>query len=128
MLTIRLQRTGKKNSPDFRIILAESTAAASKKFVEILGSYNPRTKNFVVKDTERLQYWIGQHVTMSPTVHNLFVSKSIISEPKVKAFTTPKKAEEKTEAPAAPATPAASTEAPAEEPTAEAAPEETPAA
>jgi small subunit ribosomal protein S16 len=108
MLTIRLQRTGKRNNSDFRVILAEKTAAAGKKFVEILGSYNPRTKHFVVKDEQRLSYWLSQHVEVSPTVHNLFVSKDILKDSKkVKAFSVPKKPVEEanTVAPAA-ATPA----------------------
>lgn len=93
MLTIRLQRSGKKNKPEFRIILAEKTSAANKKFTEILGHYNPRTKEFGLKE-DRLQYWMSQHVTLSPTVHNLLVTKKIIEALKVKAFTIPKKAAE----------------------------------
>lgn len=96
MLTIRLQRTGKRNRPDFRVILAEKTAASQKKFQEVLGSYNPRTKELVIRNNDRLQYWIGQHVVLSPTVHNLFVTKSVIQGPKVKSFSVPKK-EVKTE-------------------------------
>lgn len=90
MLTIRLQRSGKKNMPEFRIILAEKTSAANKKFTEVLGHYNPRTKAFGVKE-DRLKYWMDQHVTMSPTVHNLFVSKKLVEGDKVKAFTIPPK-------------------------------------
>ncbi len=90
MLIIRLQRTGKKNASDFRIVLAEKESHVSKKFQEVLGSYNPRTKMFQVK-TERIQYWLTQHVSLSPTVHNLFVSKGLHTEKKVRAFSTPKK-------------------------------------
>lgn len=93
MLIIRLQRAGKKNSPDFRIILAESTAAAGKKFNEILGAYNPRTKAFKIKDQARVEYWLGQRVQMSPTVHNLFVTHKLLQEKKRKAFSVPKKPE-----------------------------------
>lgn len=106
MLTIRLQRTGKRNRPEFRVVLAEKTAAANKKFVEVLGSYNPRTKDLVVKDANRLQYWVGQQVELTPTVHNLFVSKAIIQGAKVKAFSVPKKKAEDA-APAEAASPAA---------------------
>jgi small subunit ribosomal protein S16 len=90
MLIIRLQRAGKANRPEFRIVLAEKTAAAEKKFVEVLGNYNPRTKEFGVKE-ERLKYWISQHVALSPTVHNLFVTKNILQGAKVKAFSVPAK-------------------------------------
>lgn len=112
MLIIRLQRTGKKNASDFRIVLAQKTASAAKKFVEVLGSYNPRTKNFAIKNEDRLKYWVAQHVEISPTVHNLLVGKNLLDAKKVKAFNTPKKVEEpKAES----ATPAQTAETPAAE-------------
>jgi small subunit ribosomal protein S16 len=133
MLTIRLQRSGKKNHSHFRVVLAEKTAHVSKKVSEILGSYNPHTKDLVIKNAEKLQYWIDQNVAISPTAHNLLVTKGLLKADKVKAFNTPKKAEEpkaETAVPAAEAAPAAEAptdETPAAEPAAEA-PTETPAA
>lgn len=90
MLTIRLQRTGKKNQADFRIVLAEKAAPVKKKHLEVLGSYNPRKKDFKVKE-ERVQYWITQRVELSPTIHNLFVTKGLLAGAKVKAFSIPQK-------------------------------------
>jgi small subunit ribosomal protein S16 len=117
MLTIRLQRTGKKNKPAFRIVLAEKTSAASKKVTEVLGHYNPANKQFGIKDQERLQYWIAQHVELSPTVHNLLVSNKMLDEKKTQAFTIPKKpVEPVAETPAAPASEAPAAEAPSEAP------------
>jgi small subunit ribosomal protein S16 len=109
MLTIRLQRTGKKNQADFRIVLAEKESPVNKKIVEILGSYNPRKKNFQVKE-DRLKYWIAQRVELSETMHNLMVTKGFVEGKKVKAFTIPKKPVE----PAAPAAAPAATETPAD--------------
>lgn len=124
MLIIRLQRTGKRNQADFRIVLAEKTASASKKYQEILGSFNPRKKVFKAEE-ERVKYWISQHVAMSPTVHNLFVTKGLMEGAKVKAFNTPKKPAE----PAAATEPAKAAEAaPAEQAPEEAKAEEAPKA
>ncbi len=106
MLTIRLQRTGKRNAADFRIVLAEKAAPVQKKFIEVLGSYNPRKKYFKTNE-ERLKYWIGQRVEMSPTVQNLLVSKNLFEGKKVKAFSIPKKEAPAAEQPAAPAAPSA---------------------
>ncbi len=100
MLIIRLQRTGKRNQADFRIVLAEKESHVSKKVTEILGAYNPRKKTFMVKE-ERLKYWLSTRVTASPTMHNLLVEKGLIKSPKVKAFKVPKKQVEPTTAPAA---------------------------
>ena len=114
MLTIRLQRTGKKNQADFRIVLAEKEMPVNKKFVEILGSYNPRKKAFQVKE-ERVKYWILQRIEMSETIHNLFVTKGFVEGNKVKAFTIPKKpvAPAEASAPAVPSESSAPVETPA---------------
>ena len=110
MLTIRLQRVGKKNQAAFRIVLAEKKRAAKKQAVEILGHYNPRTKEFGVKDQERLKYWIAQHAQISPTVHNLLISKGLLAGEKVKAWRPKVKA---TADLSAEAVPAAKVEVPA---------------
>ena len=134
MLTIRLQRTGKKNQADFRIVLAEKESPVNKKVVEILGSYNPRKKAFQVKE-ERLKYWVAQRVELSETIHNLLVDKKFVEGKKVKAFTIPKKPVEPVKAeaaapsaePAAPAPEAPAAAEPAPAPEAPAAAEEKPA-
>ena len=92
MLKIRLQRVGKKNQASFRIVLAEKARSASKKVTEVLGFYNPRSKQFGIKDPERLQYWIGQHVEISPTMNNLLIDKGLLKGGKVKAWKPKKQA------------------------------------
>jgi len=118
MLIIRLQRTGKKNQADFRIVLAEKEAPVNKKITEVLGSYNPRKKTFQIKE-ERLKYWLGQKVSLSETAHNLLVTKGLLDAKKVKAFNIPKKpaepaAEKPAETSAPVETPAEAAEATAE--------------
>ncbi len=141
MLTIRLQRGGKRNTPQYKLVLAEKTAANQKKFVEILGSYNPHTKELGIRSNDRLNYWMNdQHVELSATVNNLFITKELIKADKTKAFTIPKKevapeAENTTtsESPVAAeevtteSTEEVSPEAPTEVPAPETAPQETPA-
>src|SRR5258708_1087059 len=92
MLIIRLQRTGIKNKPSFRIVLAESHRAAGKQAIEVLGHYNPKHKDFGIKDPERLKYWLEQNVSVSPTVLNLLVEKKMGEGKKVKAWQPKKKA------------------------------------
>ena len=98
MLTIRFQRTGKRNRPEFRVVVAPKTAAAQKKFTEILGNYNPRTKELIIKDADRLNYWLSQRLSLSPSVQNLFVTQKLVEVGKVKAFALPKKEAAKEEA------------------------------
>jgi small subunit ribosomal protein S16 len=125
MLTIRLQRTGKRNAASFRIVVAEKASHVSKKVTEVLGTYSAAKKEFHISNPERLQYWIDQHVEASPTVHNLLVSKGLLKADKVKAFSTPKKPAEVV-APVVPVAAEPTVEV-AVEPVAESAPEPVPA-
>lgn len=83
MLVIRLSKTGKRNSPGFRIVVVEKTAAPqSGRFLEILGSYNSKGALQVKKD--RIEHWLSQGAKASDTVHNLLVREGIIKGPKIK--------------------------------------------
>jgi len=98
MLTIRLVRTGKKNAPSYRVVLIEKTAPPkSGKFLEILGSYNPRLKQISLKK-DRIEHWLSKGAQTSDTVHNLLVGQEIIKGDKIKKkFKIKKKAKSKEE-------------------------------
>lgn len=96
MLTIRFTRVGKRNRAQFKIALQEKTVAPGGRHVEMLGSYDPHRKVGVFKE-ERIKYWISKGAQLSDTVHNLLVSKKIISAKKRAIKIKAKKKEEKTE-------------------------------
>ncbi|MCK5834251.1 MAG: 30S ribosomal protein S16, partial [Lentisphaeria bacterium] len=41
---IRLARRGKKNAAAYRIIVADGRSPRDGKFIEVIGTYNPRLK------------------------------------------------------------------------------------
>jgi small subunit ribosomal protein S16 len=72
MLVIRLRRTGSKGRPFFRVVVTESQSPRDGRFVEVIGSYNPRTKpETLVIDRERLAHWVTQGAQASDTVRTL---------------------------------------------------------
>ncbi|ATU05518.1 30S ribosomal protein S16 [Candidatus Gracilibacteria bacterium HOT-871] len=71
MLKIRLSRAGKKNMPFFRVVLTEHTAAAKHGYKEVLGFYNPLTKEFKIKDVEKVKEYLSKGVQFSPRVEKL---------------------------------------------------------
>ena len=115
MLAIRLSRVGKKNKPLYRVIISEKHKDLYGDSLEILGSYNPHTKELKV-DAEKIKYWISKGAGMSNTVNNLLIEKKIIEGKKVKASKDkkPKKAPAPVKAAVQPA-PAETAPAPAEE-------------
>jgi small subunit ribosomal protein S16 len=135
MVIIRLQRVGRRNHAEFRIVATESTRAPKANYIELLGNYNPHT-NAVSVDKDRVKDWIAKGAQVSDTVHNILVSEKVIDGKKKNVL--PKKTpivkevevtEEEKPADAASAEAAAPGEdKPADAASAEAtAPEETPA-
>jgi small subunit ribosomal protein S16 len=81
MLTIRFERVGKRNKAQFKIALQEKTVAPGGRHIEILGSYDPHTKQAILKE-DRIKYWLSKGAQASDTAWNLFVSKNVITDKK----------------------------------------------
>ncbi|MCU0660562.1 MAG: 30S ribosomal protein S16 [Candidatus Pacebacteria bacterium] len=78
MLAIRLQRTGRKNNASFRAVVTDSkNAAKSRKFLEVVGSYEPK-KGVTQFATDRIKYWLSHGAKLSDTMHNFLVKEKVI--------------------------------------------------
>ena len=77
MLKIRLSRAGKKNSPFFRVVLTEHTRAAKHGYKEVLGFYNPLSKEFKIRDLEKVKTYVSHGVQFSPRVEKLMKGNNI---------------------------------------------------
>ncbi|HWQ04235.1 MAG TPA: 30S ribosomal protein S16 [Longilinea sp.] len=75
MVRIRLRRTGLKGQASYRIIAADKESPRDGRFLEILGSYNPRTEPFTfdVKE-DRIYDWLSKGAQPSDSVLMLFKS------------------------------------------------------
>ena len=69
---IRLTRKGRKKSPFYRIIVADSQAPRDGKFLDIVGTYDPMQEPAVVSiDSEKLDVWIKKGAKPTVTVQSL---------------------------------------------------------
>lgn len=73
---IRMKRVGSKNTPVYRIVVADSRSPRDGKFIEELGTYHPLKPgdNFTLK-LDRAQYWISKGAQPSDTVAS-FIKKA----------------------------------------------------
>lgn len=95
MLMIRFQRIGRTNDPAFRIVLLEKERAAKAgNIVELLGTYNPRSKALTINDTH-VKEWVTKGAQPSASVRNLLIAKGIMVGKKVNVL--PKKTPQKKE-------------------------------
>jgi small subunit ribosomal protein S16 len=71
-----MKRVGTKNTPVYRIVVADSRSPRDGKFIEELGTYQPLKKdnNFSL-DLERAKYWVGKGAQASDTVKS-FMKKA----------------------------------------------------
>jgi len=73
---IRLARFGKRNHPVYRITVADHRRIPTGRFLEQIGTFNPRVNLDRVKDlrlnTMRAKYWLSVGAQTSPAVARLF--------------------------------------------------------
>lgn len=75
MVRIRLRRTGLRNQPTYRIMAADKEAPRDGRYLEVLGSYNPRTEPFTLDvNEERVYHWFNNGAQPSESVAQLFKS------------------------------------------------------
>src|SRR3990167_9360392 len=83
MLMIRFQRIGRTNDPAFRIVVLEKERAAKAgNIVELLGTYNPRSKALTLNE-ERVKHWIAMVAQPTGSIHNLLINKKVIDGKKI---------------------------------------------
>ena len=71
-VSIRLRREGTKNRPYYRVVVADSRSPRDGKFIEILGTYDPKqTGQNSSFNVERAEYWISKGAQPSDTVRSL---------------------------------------------------------
>lgn len=89
MLTLRLQRFGRKNEPHFRVVVTDKrNGVQSGKFLAIVGAYNPKAGTVDLQKDE-IKEWISKGAQLSDTVHNFLIEHKVIEGKKISSL--PKK-------------------------------------
>lgn len=92
MLTIRLQRTGRKGHANFRVVVQDSRQSpTSGKFVALLGSYDPHNKT-VTLEKNKAEFYLKNGAHPSNRVATLLKTEGV-KLPKWLELTPPKKKE-----------------------------------
>lgn len=118
MLILRLQRTGRENSPSYRLVVAEKARPVKGKFLEHVGHYLPARDPAVLElKKDRIEHWIKQGATASDTVARLLSKNGVKGLDRyIKRYAKQRPKGDEPPAPAASSAPAApSAEAPKEE-------------
>lgn len=71
-VAIRLRREGTRNSPYYKVVVADKRCPRDGKFIEIIGNYDPKKTGTNYKiDVERVDHWVKNGAQMSDTVRSI---------------------------------------------------------
>ncbi|MBA3679438.1 30S ribosomal protein S16 [Candidatus Saccharibacteria bacterium] len=76
MVVIRLARHGRHKYPTYRIVAADKRRAATGKFLAILGTYNPHTKDLTLK-REEIEAYLKNGAQASDRVLRLLMREDV---------------------------------------------------
>lgn len=72
MVKIRLKRMGQKKSPFYRIVVADSRSPRDGRFIEEIGTYDPKQSPSVIKvDEEAAKKWLANGAQPTETVNKI---------------------------------------------------------
>ncbi len=81
MVRIRLRRTGARNNPAYRLVVADQRSPRDGAFIETIGHYLPTRQPAVLEiDAERARHWVAEGAQPSETVASLMRKKGIIDK------------------------------------------------
>jgi small subunit ribosomal protein S16 len=76
---IRLTRKGSKKKPYYRLVAAESEAPRDGKFLEVLGTYDPKRNPAEISlQKEKVQRWLEKGATASDSAKAILKSQGLL--------------------------------------------------
>ncbi len=78
---IRLTRTGRHKVPTYRVVVADSRSPRDGKFIDVLGSYDPRPDPSIVQiDNEKSLRWLMNGAQPSAAARKLLEISGALQE------------------------------------------------
>jgi small subunit ribosomal protein S16 len=72
---------GRKKTPFYRIVAADSRSPRDGRFIEIVGQYNPRqAENAISILAERVNYWLDNGAQPTDTVRSLLRKAGLLKQ------------------------------------------------
>jgi small subunit ribosomal protein S16 len=77
---LRLVRMGKTKQPTYRIVAADSRAPRNGKFIELLGTYQPRLEPSALRvDADKVNKWLATGAQPTERVQKILVAEGVLT-------------------------------------------------
>ena len=81
MVRIRLRRIGRKKAPVYRIVVADSKSPRDGRFIEAIGSYQPRlAEGGLSVKKDRANHWLDVGAQPTDTVRSLLRRSGVLKD------------------------------------------------
>ena len=79
MVRIRLRRMGAKKKPFYRLVIAHKDSPRDGRFIEIVGTYDPRTQPETVEiKADRVNHWLSNGAQPSESVGRILRKLNVL--------------------------------------------------
>ncbi|MDQ6888111.1 MAG: 30S ribosomal protein S16 [Gemmatimonadota bacterium] len=76
---IRLRRVGRKKTPIYRIVIADSKSPRDGRFIEVIGQYDPRRPEGGLNvEADRANHWLDVGAQPTDTVRSLLRKAGVL--------------------------------------------------
>lgn len=77
---IRLMRMGKTKQPTYRLVAADSRSARNGRFIELLGTYEPRLEPSGIRlNEEKIKKWLSNGAQPTDRVQKILVKEGLLT-------------------------------------------------
>jgi len=81
VVRIRLRRMGAKKKPFYRIVVAHKESPRDGRFIEVIGTYNPRTDPETIElKADRVAHWLSVGAQPSEPVGRMLRKFNLVDE------------------------------------------------
>jgi small subunit ribosomal protein S16 len=78
LVKIRLKRMGAKTRPFYRVVIADARSPRDGRFIETVGTYDPRKNpSEVTLKEERIRHWLNNGAQPTDTVRSILKKNGI---------------------------------------------------
>jgi small subunit ribosomal protein S16 len=77
---LRLMRMGKTKQPTYRVVAADSRSPRNGRFIELIGTYEPRREPSTLKiNAEKVEKWLKNGAQPTERVQKILVAEGVLS-------------------------------------------------
>lgn len=78
---LRLMRMGKTKQPTYRVVAADSRSPRNGRFIDLIGTYEPRREPSAVNlNAQKIEHWLSHGAQPTERVQKILIAEGLLSK------------------------------------------------